>query len=246
MLTDNKTKQPKEKSKFHEYIMTDLEKQEYIRKQQKLDEMLRKVASEQKAKQEAIEKKDKEEFELRRRNAENLLNEARRKLVEQAEDLRQVEVRFRRQLRKEYEQKLEVDKNMLEGQKAKEVDLINYAEYVQEFYNKMNDLYIRDYEFKIKDLEKLHEKMDKKRAEYEHFKNEPTPPEDPILKIVMKNEKLDPYMNKKNDVEYHRIGGNLKEIKAENEFLNPFNIAVGGLSLMVVVSLMVRRNKGMH
>jgi hypothetical protein len=86
-------------------------------------------------------------------------------------------------LRKEHLQMLENNRDMVQGMKMREVDLINYQVYVQEFYDKMKDMYFKDYETRIKDLEAINLQMAEKRLHYAHFKDLKAPKEDPLAKV---------------------------------------------------------------
>lgn len=198
----------------------------------KIEALLKKISKEQKAKSEAIKNKDNEEFFRMTQRSAELLQNARRELIKQADELHQVEKKFRAQIRREHEQMLKDNKSMMEGIKAKEVDLINYAEYVQEFYDKMNHLYIKDYESRIKDLEKLNQELNEKRALYEEFKDKPAPKEDPIAKIVINHEKLGSYSHHNEEWTFKPIGGQ-KPRESRSSENGPLIIIVSTLTLFI-------------
>lgn len=92
-------------------------------------------------------------------------------------------------LRKEHLQTIENNKDMVQGMKMKEVDLINYEVYIQEFYDKMKDMYFKDYETRIKDLEIINQQMAEKRLHYAHYKDMKAPKEDPLAKVSFNKER---------------------------------------------------------
>lgn len=234
---------------FHDQYMTAEEKKAYQEKKDKIEKLLRKISKEQKAKSAAIKAKDDEEFERRRQVAKETLENARSELIKQAEELRMLEVQFRKQIYKEHLQTLENNKDMAESLKAREIDLTNYAEYVQEFYDKMNNNFIKDYEFRIKDLERINAELEVKRAQYEEFKYQTPPPEDPIAKIVVNHEKLDSYKHHDENTHFKRLGNspvkgrftfvnywNL-EVSSTKEIINPFTASVSVLLLIIGYSI---------
>ena len=189
---------------FRESFMTTAEKKSLDEKKKKIDILFQKLKAEQEAKKKAMEEKKNQEYEFAARNTQEIIKKARQELVEQAEALRQEEVKFRKMLRKEHLKILENNRDMVEGMNAKEVDLINHTIYVKEFYDKMNNLYIKDYEYKIKDLENINSEFAVKRAQYEIYKTMEKPKEE--VKITMDPSKIDPFKKKNEKGTYNKLG----------------------------------------
>jgi len=174
-----------------------------------------------------IDLKIKQEAELAAKRANEIIEKARNELIKEAEYLRQNEIKFNEQLRKERQQVIEDNKDMVDGMNAKRVDLTNYNIYVQEFYDKMNDLYIKDYENRIQDLESINIEIAKKREHYDKFKTMEKPKEE--VKIKYNPDKIEPFKGRKDKLQFHSIGGSDNE---ESNLINPITMTIGFISLL--------------
>mmetsp|Transcript_8898 Transcript_8898/g.7884 ORF Transcript_8898/g.7884 Transcript_8898/m.7884 type:complete len:129 (+) Transcript_8898:443-829(+) len=125
-----------------------------------MDELLVKINKTNKLRQDAAEAKNKKEYNLASKNAEEIISKAKQELAKQAEEMN---VKFRKKVVKEHLIMLETERSNIESMNAKEVDLTNYTLYVQEFYDKMKDLYIREYESRMKDMENINAEFEEKK-----------------------------------------------------------------------------------
>ncbi|CAI2366370.1 unnamed protein product [Moneuplotes crassus] len=150
-------------------FMTPQERREHEAKKSKLDDMLKRIQKEQKETRERQALNEKIERDIAAKRSEQMILKARQELIRQAEEMRQWEIKFRERLRKEHIEMLKSNENMVKGMMARDVDLTNFDTYVKEFYDKNNNLYIKDYESKMQSLEKINKIREEKLKEYAGF-----------------------------------------------------------------------------
>mmetsp|Transcript_8899 Transcript_8899/g.7887 ORF Transcript_8899/g.7887 Transcript_8899/m.7887 type:complete len:172 (+) Transcript_8899:443-958(+) len=170
-----------------------------------MDELLVKINKTNKLRQDAAEAKNKKEYNLASKNAEEIISKAKQELAKQAEEMN---VKFRKKVVKEHLIMLETERSNIESMNAKEVDLTNYTLYVQEFYDKMKDLYIREYESRMKDMENINAEFEEKREQFKMYQTMDAPKEK--VKINIDHTKIDPFKRDKGNIKFRKLEDILK------------------------------------
>lgn len=226
---------PKEYQKnFRERFMTEQEKGELEAKKQKIDEMLKKIEKEQKELkyQQELDTRIKQQRAAQR--AQEMIEKARKELVAQAEEIRQQEVRHRERLRMLQIEIAKSNENMVKGMLAKEVDLINFDTYVREFYDKNNDLYIKDYETKIKDIEAINKVFEQKRKEYEGLQGTN---KERRVKFNNNESKINSFTEKNEEIAYEKVS-NQGARERQAGIAGPVTVTIAFLGLIAGGSMM--------
>lgn len=207
---------------YREQYMTEEEKKVYKEQKERFEVLMKTLIKDHRQKAAELNSKKDLEFERSREFQRTSFENARQEVLKQMEYLSTLDEKFREQLQKDHKQMLLNHEDMVQNLKMKQVDLDNYAGYIEEFYNKSWVMYGLEYEMKLKEYERLNEELDKKRTEYEIYKDQAAPQDDILAKREINHDKMDAYKNRNENVIFTKIESDSKNSKSSSMNMTPF------------------------